>query len=89
MSNTRSRCSLDDLPLEILSRIFVVLGSESTKDIASARLCSKKMYEAGVILKCIEQHALTCLQLLDDYFGWAVPDDGEYTGVVDSAKELL
>nr|KAJ0217146.1 hypothetical protein LSAT_V11C300142260 [Lactuca sativa] len=29
------------------------------------------------------------LQLLDAYFGWAVPDDGEYTGVVDSAKELL
>nr|KAJ0228459.1 hypothetical protein LSAT_V11C100049140 [Lactuca sativa] len=29
------------------------------------------------------------LQLLDGYFGWAVPDDGEYTGVVDSAKELL
>nr|KAJ0185302.1 hypothetical protein LSAT_V11C900455480 [Lactuca sativa] len=34
MSNTTSRRSLDDLPLEILSRIFVVLGS-------------KKMYEAG------------------------------------------
>nr|KAJ0221340.1 hypothetical protein LSAT_V11C200065060 [Lactuca sativa] len=29
------------------------------------------------------------LQLLDAYFGWAVPNDGEYTGVVDSAKELL
>nr|KAJ0220819.1 hypothetical protein LSAT_V11C200054890 [Lactuca sativa] len=29
------------------------------------------------------------LQLLDAYFGWAIPDDGEYTGVVDSAKELL
>nr|KAJ0215915.1 hypothetical protein LSAT_V11C300137610 [Lactuca sativa] len=29
------------------------------------------------------------LQLLDAYFGWAVPDNGEYTGVVDSAKELL
>ncbi|CAI9261633.1 unnamed protein product [Lactuca saligna] len=29
------------------------------------------------------------LQLLDTYFGWAVPDDREYTGVVDSAKELL
>nr|KAJ0194645.1 hypothetical protein LSAT_V11C700362430 [Lactuca sativa] len=29
------------------------------------------------------------LQLLDAYFGWAVPDDGEYTSVVDSAKELL
>nr|KAJ0198917.1 hypothetical protein LSAT_V11C600327120 [Lactuca sativa] len=28
-------------------------------------------------------------QLLDAYFGWAVPDDREYTGVVDSAKELL
>nr|KAJ0198191.1 hypothetical protein LSAT_V11C700362440 [Lactuca sativa] len=38
MSNTRSRHSLDDLPLEILSRIFVVLRSESAKDI---------MYEAG------------------------------------------
>nr|KAJ0184839.1 hypothetical protein LSAT_V11C900487260 [Lactuca sativa] len=29
------------------------------------------------------------LQLLDAYFGWAVPDDGEYMGVVDNAKELL
>nr|KAJ0214417.1 hypothetical protein LSAT_V11C400227040 [Lactuca sativa] len=29
------------------------------------------------------------LQLLDAYFGWAVPDDGEYMGVVDSAKDLL
>nr|KAJ0217875.1 hypothetical protein LSAT_V11C300151470 [Lactuca sativa] len=29
------------------------------------------------------------LQLFDAYFGWAVPDDGEYMGVVDSAKELL
>nr|KAJ0195802.1 hypothetical protein LSAT_V11C700371350 [Lactuca sativa] len=29
------------------------------------------------------------LQLLDAYFGWAVPDDREYMGVVDSAKELL
>nr|KAJ0219949.1 hypothetical protein LSAT_V11C200066300 [Lactuca sativa] len=38
MSNTRSRRSLDDLPLKVLSRIFVVLGSESAKDIVSARL---------------------------------------------------
>nr|KAJ0214570.1 hypothetical protein LSAT_V11C400168410 [Lactuca sativa] len=29
------------------------------------------------------------LQLLDTYFGWAIPDDGKYVGVVDSAKELL
>nr|KAJ0210422.1 hypothetical protein LSAT_V11C400171400 [Lactuca sativa] len=29
------------------------------------------------------------LQLLHAYFRWAVSDDGEYTGVVDSAKELL
>nr|KAJ0208670.1 hypothetical protein LSAT_V11C400208090 [Lactuca sativa] len=29
------------------------------------------------------------LQLLDAYFGWAVPDHGEYIGVVDSAKDLL
>nr|KAJ0215342.1 hypothetical protein LSAT_V11C300142270 [Lactuca sativa] len=36
MSNTRSRRSLDDLPLELLSQILVVLGSESAK-----------MYEAG------------------------------------------
>nr|KAJ0185255.1 hypothetical protein LSAT_V11C900483000 [Lactuca sativa] len=34
MSNTRSRRSFDDLPLKLLSLIFVVLGS-------------KKMYEAG------------------------------------------
>nr|KAJ0202424.1 hypothetical protein LSAT_V11C600312680 [Lactuca sativa] len=38
MSNTRSHRSLDDLPLELLSRIFVVLGLESAKDIVSARL---------------------------------------------------
>ncbi|CAI9288967.1 unnamed protein product [Lactuca saligna] len=30
-----------------------------------------------------------CLQLLDVYFGWAVPGDGEYMSVVDSAKALL
>ncbi|CAI9269108.1 unnamed protein product [Lactuca saligna] len=29
------------------------------------------------------------LQLLDAYFGWAVPDDGEYTDAVDSAKVFL
>nr|KAJ0197737.1 hypothetical protein LSAT_V11C700367290 [Lactuca sativa] len=29
------------------------------------------------------------LQLLDTCFGWVVLDDGEYTGVLDSAKELL
>ncbi|CAI9290797.1 unnamed protein product [Lactuca saligna] len=29
------------------------------------------------------------LQLLDAYSAWAVPDNGECTGVVDSAKELL
>ncbi|CAI9293090.1 unnamed protein product [Lactuca saligna] len=29
------------------------------------------------------------LQLLDAYFGLAIPDEGEYTGVVDGAKELL
>nr|KAJ0188837.1 hypothetical protein LSAT_V11C900501680 [Lactuca sativa] len=167
MSNTRSRRSLDDLPLDILSRIFVVLGTESAKDIVSARLCSKKMYEAGgdpqvYRTTCIDMFEgmgpknlkvdlfiCTCalhnniesmfkqgvdecfyygnfdlgltllrqaanedhleaiyligmiyisrgshqcdegLQLLDAYFGWAVPDDGEYTGVIDGAKELL
>nr|KAJ0202334.1 hypothetical protein LSAT_V11C600323230 [Lactuca sativa] len=158
MLNTRSRCSLDDLPLEILSQIFVVLGSESAKDI---------MYEAGgdpqvfrttctnmiegmgpknqnadsFIRTCalhnntedIFRQGIACcfyydnfdlrlsllrqvvnedhleaiyllgmiyistgphqcdegLQLLDAYFGWEVPDDGEYTGFVDSAKESL
>nr|KAJ0222634.1 hypothetical protein LSAT_V11C200066370 [Lactuca sativa] len=167
MFNTRSRLSLDDLPLELLSRIFVVLGSESAKDIVSARLCSKKMYEAGgdpqvyratciymfegmgpktlkadsfirtcalhnnieamyrkgidecfyydnfdlgltLLRKAAEEDHLEViylvgiiyisrgphqcdegLQLLDAYFGWAILDDGEYTGVVDSAKELL
>nr|KAJ0212814.1 hypothetical protein LSAT_V11C400182260 [Lactuca sativa] len=29
------------------------------------------------------------LQLLDAYFGWTVPDHGEYTSVVDSARDLL
>ncbi|CAI9285092.1 unnamed protein product [Lactuca saligna] len=29
------------------------------------------------------------LKLRDAYFGWAVLDDGEYTGVVDRTKELL
>nr|KAJ0193232.1 hypothetical protein LSAT_V11C800418600 [Lactuca sativa] len=38
MSNTRSCHLLDDLPLEILSPIFVVLGAKSTKYIVSARL---------------------------------------------------
>nr|KAJ0207366.1 hypothetical protein LSAT_V11C500243030 [Lactuca sativa] len=47
MLNIRSCHSLDDLPLELLSRIFVVLGSKSAKDIVSARFCSMKMYEAG------------------------------------------
>nr|KAJ0194751.1 hypothetical protein LSAT_V11C700371370 [Lactuca sativa] len=38
MLNTRSCHSLYDLPLEILSRIFVVLGAESAKDIIYATL---------------------------------------------------
>nr|KAJ0201157.1 hypothetical protein LSAT_V11C600312690 [Lactuca sativa] len=29
------------------------------------------------------------LQLLDAYFGWAVQDEGEYTSIVDSAKEFF
>ncbi|XP_023759352.1 uncharacterized protein LOC111907778 [Lactuca sativa] len=167
MSNTRSHYSLDDLAQEILSRIFVVLGAESAKDIVSARLSSNKMYEAGgdpqvyrttcmdmfegmgpknlkadLFIRTCALHnnieaifrqgidecfcygnfglGLTLLrqvayedhleaiyllgiihisrgphlcdeglQLLDAYFGWAVLDDGEYMGVVDSAKELL
>nr|KAJ0227877.1 hypothetical protein LSAT_V11C100035500 [Lactuca sativa] len=163
MSNTRSRQSLDDLPLELLSQIFVVLGSKLRKP------SSKKMYEARgdpqvyrtacidmfkgmgpknlkvdlFIRTCALQNnieamfiqAILCdecfyydnfnlgmtflrqlededyleaiyllgmiyisigphqcdegLQLLDAYSGWVVLDDGEYTGVVDSDKELL
>ncbi|CAI9302586.1 unnamed protein product [Lactuca saligna] len=48
------------------------------------------IYLLGMI--CISRGPHQCdegLQLLDTYFGWVVPDDGEYTGVVDSAKELL
>nr|KAJ0210755.1 hypothetical protein LSAT_V11C400208580 [Lactuca sativa] len=113
MSNTRSRRSLDDLPLELLSRIFVVLGSESAKDF-------KEDYETGgdprvYRTECIDMfkgmgpknlkliylyahvHCILTLNpcldkelyLLDAYFAWAVPDDGEYIGVVDSTKELL
>nr|KAJ0218405.1 hypothetical protein LSAT_V11C300136950 [Lactuca sativa] len=171
MSNSRSRLSLDDLPLELLSRIFVVLGSESAKDIVSMyearddpqvyRITCIDMFEGMgpktlkadsfirtsalhykieaicyiLILLFCQQHecfyygnfdlGLTLLrkaadedhleaiyllgmiyisrgphhcdegmyiwylQLLDAYFGWEVPDDGEYMGVVDSAKELL
>nr|KAJ0216714.1 hypothetical protein LSAT_V11C300138970 [Lactuca sativa] len=47
MSNTRSCSSLDDLPIEILSRIIVLCGSESAKDIISTIICSKKMYTVG------------------------------------------
>nr|KAJ0191970.1 hypothetical protein LSAT_V11C800436050 [Lactuca sativa] len=120
MSNTRSRLSLDDLPLELLSRIFVVLGSESAKHIVSARLWGDpQVYRTACIdifegmgltllrkaadedhLEAIYLHGMIyisrvshqCdegLQLLDAYFGWAFSDDGEYWGVVDSAKELL
>nr|KAJ0213018.1 hypothetical protein LSAT_V11C400188180 [Lactuca sativa] len=158
MPNTRSRLSLDDLPLELLSVIFVVLGSESAKDImyeaggdpevyrttcidmfegtghktlkvdSFIRTCAlhnnnEAMYRQGIdecfcygnfdlgltLLRkaAYEDHLEAIyllgmiyisrgphqcdegLQLLDAYFGWAVPDDGEYTGVVDSAKELL
>nr|KAJ0204506.1 hypothetical protein LSAT_V11C500289820 [Lactuca sativa] len=47
MSNVRCCSSLDDLPAEILTRIIVMLGSESAKDIISTIICSKKMYAAG------------------------------------------
>nr|KAJ0227577.1 hypothetical protein LSAT_V11C100042170 [Lactuca sativa] len=42
MSNTTCFSSLDDLPVEILTRIIVILGSESAKDIISTRICLKK-----------------------------------------------
>ncbi|CAI9278459.1 unnamed protein product [Lactuca saligna] len=164
MSNTRSFRSLDDLPLELLSRISVVLGSESAKDIVLKdfggdpqvyrttcidmfegmgpknleanlfiRTCAlhnniEAMFRQGII--CVvsddcfyydnfdfgmtllrqatnEDHLEAIyllgmiyisrgphqrdkgLQLLDAYFGWVVSDDGECTGVVDRAKELL
>nr|KAJ0228050.1 hypothetical protein LSAT_V11C100036140 [Lactuca sativa] len=153
MSNTRSHRSLDDLPQELLSRIFVVLGSESAKDIVSARLwgdpqvykttcidmfegMGPKNLKADLFIRTCALHnnievdecfyddnfclGMTLLRqaadeehldaiyflamiyisrgphqcdegllLLDAYFGWAVPDDGEYTGVVDSANELV
>nr|KAJ0210964.1 hypothetical protein LSAT_V11C400159320 [Lactuca sativa] len=111
MLNTRSRYSLDDLPLEILSRIFVVLGTESAKDIIFARLRSKKMYEAGgdrqvFRTTCIDMFEAMGPKILKvDLFictcalhnnievmfrqGIVFSDDGEYTSVVDSAKELL
>nr|KAJ0201776.1 hypothetical protein LSAT_V11C600300800 [Lactuca sativa] len=48
------------------------------------------IYLLGMIYISRESHQCDeGLQLLDAYFGWAVSDDGEYTGVVDSAKELL
>nr|KAJ0202795.1 hypothetical protein LSAT_V11C500279350 [Lactuca sativa] len=147
MSNTRSCCSLDDLPLEILSRIFVVLGGGDPQVFRTAcinmiegmgpknlnvdsfiRRCAlhnniEAMFRQGIdecfyygnldlgssLLRqaanedhleaiyllgmiYISRGPHQCdegLQLLDAYFGWAVPDDGEYTGVVDNAKELL
>nr|KAJ0221772.1 hypothetical protein LSAT_V11C200073300 [Lactuca sativa] len=126
MSNTRSCRSLDDLPIEILSRMIVIVGSKYVKDIISTRLCLKKMYEVGgdpqdecfcngnfdvgmtllrqaanedhfeaiylIGMIYISRRPPQCdqgLQLLDAYFGWAVLNNGEYTGVVDSAKELL
>nr|KAJ0213101.1 hypothetical protein LSAT_V11C400189810 [Lactuca sativa] len=112
MSNTRSRRSLDDLLLEILSRIFVVLGAKSAKDIVSTRFWMSAFIKAilglNLLRQAADEHPLEAiyllgmiyisrgphqcdegLQLLDAYFGWAVPDDGEYTSVVDSAKELL
>nr|KAJ0192835.1 hypothetical protein LSAT_V11C800411920 [Lactuca sativa] len=157
MSNTRSRRSLDDLPIEILSRIFIVLGLESTKDMYEVggdpqvfrTICIEMIEGMGPKNQNVDSFICTCalhnnieamfrqgidecfyygnfdlglsflrqaanedhleaiyllgmiyisrgphqcdegLQLLDAYFGWVVPDDGEYTGVVDSAKEFL
>nr|KAJ0201765.1 hypothetical protein LSAT_V11C600321320 [Lactuca sativa] len=43
-------------------------------------------FEVGVAL--LKEFGAS-LQLLDAYFSWVVPDNREYTGVVDSAKELL
>ncbi|KAL7587457.1 hypothetical protein Lser_V15G39927 [Lactuca serriola] len=154
--------------LDMLNNAYLranVLGSEFAKDIVSARLCSKKMYEGGgdpqvYRTACIDMFEgmgtknlkvdlfiRTCalhnnieamfrqgidecfyygnfdlgmtllrqaadevhleaiyflgmiyisrwphqcdegLQLLDAYFGWAVPDDGDYTSVVDSVPK--
>nr|KAJ0197269.1 hypothetical protein LSAT_V11C700367820 [Lactuca sativa] len=119
MLNTRSCCSLNDIPIENLIQIIVIVGSESAKDIISTRLWSKKMHEAGgdpQVFRTTSLHIIEgiadedhfeaiyllgmiyisrgppqCnqgLQLLDAYFGWAVLNNGDYTGVVDSAKEL-
>nr|KAJ0218283.1 hypothetical protein LSAT_V11C300154370 [Lactuca sativa] len=154
MSINRSRCKLDDLPLEILSQIFALLGSKKIyeaggdsqvftttcidmiegmgpkylNDHSFIRTCALLnnivvMFRQGIAccfyygnfvlrLSLLRQAANEdhieaiyllgmiyisrgphqCdegLQLLDADFGWAIPDDGEYTGVVDSAKELL
>nr|KAJ0191976.1 hypothetical protein LSAT_V11C800446410 [Lactuca sativa] len=48
------------------------------------------VYLLGMIYISREPHKCDeGLQLLDAYFSRAVLNDGEYTGVVDSAKELL
>nr|KAJ0213027.1 hypothetical protein LSAT_V11C400211970 [Lactuca sativa] len=108
---TRSRRSLDDLPLEILSQIFVVLGTTCINMIegmgpknlnVDSFICTcalqksieamfrKECFYYGHFVSLIGPHQCDeGLQLLDTYFGWVVPDDWEYTGVVDSAKELL
>nr|KAJ0196328.1 hypothetical protein LSAT_V11C700367280 [Lactuca sativa] len=59
MSITRSRRSLDDLPLKIWSWIFVVLGSESAKDIVSAKTL---MYEAGGDPQVVRT---TCIDMIE------------------------
>nr|KAJ0207280.1 hypothetical protein LSAT_V11C500261090 [Lactuca sativa] len=48
------------------------------------------IYLLGMIYISREPHHCDeGLQVLDAYFGWVVPDDGEYMGVVYSSKELL
>nr|KAJ0192872.1 hypothetical protein LSAT_V11C800418290 [Lactuca sativa] len=123
MSNTRSCSSLDDLPIEILSRIILMLGSKKMYAVRGDpqvfRTASLHMikgivhnnidamfldkereaayedhFEAICLLAMIyiPRGSPQCdqgLQLLDAYFGWAVPGHGEYIGVIDSARDLL
>nr|KAJ0190689.1 hypothetical protein LSAT_V11C800440590 [Lactuca sativa] len=132
MSNTRSRRSLNDLPLEILSRIFVVLGSKKIYEVGDdpqvfrtacvdmiegmspknqnvdSFICTCALHNNIEAIEAANEDHLEAiyflgmvyisrgphqcdkgLQLLDAYIDWAISDDGEYTGVVDSAKELL
>nr|KAJ0209748.1 hypothetical protein LSAT_V11C400206380 [Lactuca sativa] len=64
--------------------MFEGMGPKNLKD--DLFICTSALHNN---IESKFRQGIVGLQLLDAYFGWAVPDDGEYTGIVDSAKELL